>query len=195
VLGGIRLAEIVAPVAKESAELCGLGGTHVPLDAATINRLYPTNADYVRKVTAASEAAVKAGFLLQADADKTISKAKRSIWGRQLVCGPLCADVRQFPSNPSTMLLANQTDYLMIKDADKILAPIADEVTRLVAEGYTLGTAANARAKFASAASRLDDYISGTKRLESRGNMPKETSALLVRQAETLKGKILELAK
>lgn len=195
VLGGIRLAEIAVPVARETAELCGLGGTHVPFDADTVNRLYPTHADYVAKVTAASRAAVKAGFLLQADADRTIAKARRSIWGRQLTCGPLCADVRQFPSNPSAMLLANQTDYLLIKDADTTILPIADEVTRLVAEGYTLGTSPQAKGKFGAAAARLDAYITGTRRLETRGNMPAETSALLVRQAETLKAKLQELAR
>lgn len=116
-LGGIRLAEIAVTVAKESAELCGLGGTHVPFDAATVNRLYPSHDDYVRKVTAASDAAVRAGFLLRADATQTIARARRSIWGRQLTCGPLCADVTQFPKHPSAMLLANQTEFLVIKDA------------------------------------------------------------------------------
>src|SRR5204863_4346741 len=70
-LGGIRLAEIAVPVARESAELCGLGGTHVPLDAATVNALYPTHADYVTKVTRVSEDLVKAGLLLPADAAQT----------------------------------------------------------------------------------------------------------------------------
>ena len=50
-LGGIRLAEIAVPVANESAQGCGLGGTHLPFEAATLNRLYPTHADYVAKVT------------------------------------------------------------------------------------------------------------------------------------------------
>jgi hypothetical protein len=86
-LGGIRTAEIAVPVARETAELCGLGGTHVPFDSATLNALYPTHADYVAKVTAATQAAVKAGFLLQADAAQVIDKAKRSIYGRQLTCG------------------------------------------------------------------------------------------------------------
>jgi hypothetical protein len=167
----------------------------VPFDSATINRLYPTHDDYVAKVTSASRAVVKAGFLLEADADRTIAKAKRSIWGRQLTCGPLCADVRQFPSNPSSMLLANQTEYLVIKDADRTILPIADEVTRLVAEGYTSSTPADARRQFTLAATRLDAYIAGTRRLEQQGNMPPETAALLTRQAETLKSKILEIAK
>src|SRR5205814_9393780 len=36
-LGGIRLAEMEVPVAKEGGDTCGLGGTHVPFDRATLN--------------------------------------------------------------------------------------------------------------------------------------------------------------
>ena len=180
--GGIRLAEIEAPVANETAQLCGLGGTHVPFDAATLNSLYPTHADYVAKVTTAANAAVKAGFLLPADAAQTIDKAKRSIYGKQLTCGPLCADVRQFPSNPSSMLLANQTAYLVIKDGDA-LVKIVDRVTELIAEGYTLGADPKAKAKFAEAARQLQSFVAATRQLESQGNMPAETAALLIDQA------------
>ncbi len=195
VLGGIRLAEIAVPVAKESAELCGLGGTHVPLEAATINRLYPTHGDYVAKVTAASQAMVKAGFLLPADAALTVDKARRSIWGMQLTCGPLCADVRQFPRNPSSMLLGKQTESLLIKDADRTIVKTMDEVTKLIAEGYTLGTDAGAKRKFSRAAARLDVYIGGVRELERRGNMPAETATLLVTQAGTLKTAVLAMSK
>ena len=194
-LGGIRLAEIAVPVAKETAELCGLGGTHVPFDTATLNRLYPTHGDYVAKVTAASQAMVKAGFLLPADAAKTIDTARRSIYGMQLTCGPLCADVSQFPKNPSSMLLSKQTSYLLIKDADSALVPVIDEVTKLVAEGYTLGSDPKAKKKFADAAVRLQAYIAATRRLESRGNMPAETAALLVGQATTLEERVKALAQ
>jgi hypothetical protein len=185
-LGGIRLAEIAVPVARESAEACGLGGTHVPFDAATINRLYPSHADYVRKVTAASEAAVKAGFLLPADAAQTIARARRSIWGHQLTCGPLCADVSQFPKHPSALLLANQTEFLVIKDAGRTLLPAVDHVTRLTAEGYTASDAGAARRKFADAAARLDRYIREVQNLAGRGQMPPETRDLLIGQAGTL---------
>lgn len=184
-LGGIRLAEIAVPVAKESAELCGLGGTHLPFDTATLNQLYPTHAGYVAKVTKVSEDLVKAGFLLPADAAQTIAKARRSIYGSQLTCGPLCADVRQFPANPSSMLLANQTAYLVIKDGDA-LVKIVDEATRAIAEGYTLDTDPRAKQKFAAAAARLQIYIEKVQASRARGNMPVETETLLVDQAKTL---------
>ena len=192
-LGGIRLAEIAAPTAKESAELCGLGGTHVPFDAETLNTLYPTNAAYVAKVTAAANAVVKSGFQLPADAAETIARAKASVYGRQLTCGPLCADVRQFPSNPSSMLLSNQTRFLIIKDGSALVS-IMDEVTLRIAEGYTLGSSPAAKKKFADAAAAIDRYIARTRQLATRGNMPPETEKLLVDQATTLKQKVLEQA-
>jgi len=184
ILGGIQLPEIAVPVAKETGELCGLGGTHVPFDAATLNKLYPTHDDYVGKVTTVSNALVKAGFLLKDDATQTIDRAKRSIYGMQLTCGPLCADVRQFPNNPSSTLLANQTEYLVIKDGNS-LVKIADEATKLIAEGYT--DASKKTAKFTAAASKLDAYIARTKELRASGNMPAETELLLVNQATTLR--------
>jgi hypothetical protein len=184
-LGGIRFAEIEVPVANESGINCGLGGTHVPFDAAEINRLYPTHERYVSKVAATAQELVKAGFMLPADAAQTIDKAKRSIWGMQLTCGPLCADVRQFPNNPSSQLLANQTAFLVIKDADS-LVKIMDEVTRLIAEGYTLASGSKSKQKFAAAAASIQKYIDKTKALAARRNMPKETESLLVNQATTL---------
>jgi len=184
-LGGIRTAEIAVPVAKESAELCGLGGTHLPFETATLNTLYPSHAGYVAKVTKASQDLVAAGFLLPADAAQTIDKAQRSIYGSRLVCGPLCADVRQFPSHPSSMLLANQTAYLMIKDGDA-LVKILDGVTRAIAEGDTLGTDRRATQKYASAAAGLRRYISAVRASGAKGNMPPETEALLVDQAHVL---------
>jgi hypothetical protein len=156
----------------------------MPFDAATLNTLYPTHDDYVGKVTTVSNALVKAGFLLKEDAAQTINNAKRSIAGLKLTCGPLCADLRQFPSNPSSTLLANQTAFLMIKDGDS-LVKMADEATKLIAEGYT--DAAKTTAKFTAAAERLDAYIARTKQLRASGNMPAETELLLVNQATTLR--------
>lgn len=189
-LGGIRLAEIAVPVARETAENCGLGGTHIPFEASVINRLYPNHADYVSKVSAASAAVVEAGFLLPADAEQTIDRARRSIWGSQLTCGPLCADVSQFPKNPSAMLLARQTEFLVIHDVDRTILPIADDVTRLVAEGYTARTPAAMRTKFSDAAAGLDRYIAEVLALERRGSLPPETRDLLVEQATTLRDRL-----
>jgi len=184
-IGGIRLAEIEVPVATESALNCGLGGTHLPFEAAKLNTLYPSHDRYVAKVTTASQALVRAGFLLPADAAETIDRAKRSIWGMQLACGPLCADVYQFPKNPSSQLLGNQTRFLAIKDGDTLVR-IMDGVTKLIAEAYTPGNAANGKEKFEDAATGIQSYIDQTRKLAARGNMPPETEKLLLNQATTL---------
>ena len=194
-LGAIRLAEIEAPVAKEAADSCGLGGTHIPFDTATLNTLYPTHAVYVNKVTQAANAAVTAGFLLPADAQQTIDKAQKSIWGMGLECGALCADVRQFPLNPTSMLLRNQTAFLVIRGAEFKLVPILDAVTLAIAEGYSLeiGTAAS-KQKFAQAASLLQTYSTNVQLLLLSGNTKPETATLLRDQATTLRNLVLALS-
>jgi hypothetical protein len=148
-----------------------------------LKRLYPTHAVYVAKVTSASNAAVNAGFLLPADSAQTIDAAKRSITGLGLECGPLCADVRQFPANPSSTLLSKQTGYLMIKGSGTIIA-IMDEVSRLIAAS-----------QFAKATARIDAYITGVKQLRTKGSMPVETETLLVGQATTLRNLVREKTK
>lgn len=73
-LGGIRTPAVDAPVETLSSTstaasfACRLLGSRVPLPAGVLHSLYPTHADYVAKVTASANAAVSAGFLLQADA-------------------------------------------------------------------------------------------------------------------------------
>jgi len=194
VLGGIRLAEIEAPVARESAELCGLGGTHVPLAPDVINRLYPTHDAYVKKVATASEAAVRAGFLLPADAAQTLNAARRSIWGRQLTCGPLCADVRQFPLNPSSQLLSKQTSFLMIKGSGALVQAM-DTVTLRLAEGYTAGeTTAAGRRKFAEAVQAIDQYVARVRESRRERHLAAETEALLLQQAAVLRERVAAVA-
>lgn len=73
-LGGIRTPVVDVPIAALSglgqtgSSFCGLFGTTVPFDAATLAALYPTHDTYVSAVGKASRAAVKAGFLLRPDA-------------------------------------------------------------------------------------------------------------------------------
>ena len=73
-LGGIRTPVVDVPTAtlrgdgNAGATFCFLFGNTVPFDAATIAALYPTHRDYVTKFDRATDAAVKAGFLLAADA-------------------------------------------------------------------------------------------------------------------------------
>jgi hypothetical protein len=191
-IGAIRTAEIDVPVAKEAADTCGLGGTHVPFTTAVLTSLYSSHQDYVNKVTQAALDSVAKGFVLPADAQDEIDRAQASIWGMGLECGPLCADVRQFPLNPSSILLRNQTAFLLINGAEFKLLPILDAVTLAIAEGYTLGAGTEAsKQKFAQAASLLQRYITYVRLMLLSGNTKPETATLLSDQATTLRGLVL----
>ena len=80
--GGIRTPYVDVPVATlsgepsaESPPLCRAFGTTAPFDAATLRELYPNHDSYVAAVTASTEAATDAGFILQFDADEIIATA------------------------------------------------------------------------------------------------------------------------
>jgi hypothetical protein len=87
-LGGIRLAEHAAPTATNTGVnagpgFCRLYGSYEPFDAATIARLYPSHAAYVAKVEEVTEAALNAGYILKAEADRTIADAQASAVGNR----------------------------------------------------------------------------------------------------------------
>jgi hypothetical protein len=73
-LGGVRTPLVDVPIAtlrgdgNAGASFCFLFGNTVPFDAAKLTALYPTHNVYVTKFNQATAAAVKAGFLTQADA-------------------------------------------------------------------------------------------------------------------------------
>jgi hypothetical protein len=89
VLGGVRLPDIEVPIANYTATNdaanwldflsllgCGLGGSVVPFPAQKLLQLYPTHDDYTRKYAQAADAALAAGYLLKADYDTAILKAR-----------------------------------------------------------------------------------------------------------------------
>lgn len=84
VTGGIRTSYVEAPVAtlsglgQSGSSFCGIFGTTVPLDDATIAALYPSNAAYVAAVARANDRAVRQGFLLKPDADLILEYARSS---------------------------------------------------------------------------------------------------------------------
>jgi hypothetical protein len=88
VRGGIRTPWVDAPVARLSGlgqtgpTFCGLFGTTVPFDAATLTALYPDHESYVAAVRSSAERAVRRGFLLRPDADLTVLAAEQSDVGR-----------------------------------------------------------------------------------------------------------------
>ena len=93
--GGIRLAAVAAPIAKNTGDNvgsaavtatgernCRLMGSSEPFDAARLASLYPTHEVYVAKVREATEKLLKAGFIDKVDAEMTMRDAEKSSVGR-----------------------------------------------------------------------------------------------------------------
>jgi Alpha/beta hydrolase domain len=82
--GGIRTAEVDAPIATLSGlgqtgnSFCGIFGTTTPFTAAHLAAAYPTHAAFVKAWDAATDKAVKAGFVLLADAPAIKAAAAQS---------------------------------------------------------------------------------------------------------------------
>ena len=86
-LGGIRLAEHAAATGINSGEntgtgFCFLTGWHEDFDKSRLLQLYSTHAAYITAVKAATEKNIKAGYIVKADAAKTIADAERSEIGK-----------------------------------------------------------------------------------------------------------------
>jgi hypothetical protein len=86
-LGGIRLAEHAIATAVNSGEntgtgFCFLTGWHEDFDKVRLAMLYSSHTSYVSDVKGATEKNVKAGYILRADAAKTIAGAEQSAVGR-----------------------------------------------------------------------------------------------------------------
>jgi alpha/beta hydrolase family protein len=86
-LGGIRLAEHAVPVAVNSGEntgtgFCFLTGRHEDFDKTRLGMLYSSHQSYVSDVKAATDKNLKAGYIVRADALKTIANAEQSNVGR-----------------------------------------------------------------------------------------------------------------
>ncbi len=86
-LGGIRLAEHAIATAVNSGEntgtgFCFLTGWHEDFDRARLSMLYSSHTSYVSDVKVATEKNLKAGYIVRADAMKTIAAAEQSGIGR-----------------------------------------------------------------------------------------------------------------
>ena len=184
-LGGIRLAEMEVPIARMGGDTCGLGGTHVPFDTATLKALYRNHGQYVSRVARAVQESVAAGFVLPADGEATVRKAAGSIIGYGLECGLLCEDARQFPVHPSSSLLRDQTSFLAFV-GNEALVETLEEVTRNIATGYTFGADPKGAASFAKAIAGLQAYIDQVAQLLAAAHLRPETAQLLTDQANTL---------
>jgi hypothetical protein len=191
-LGGLRLAPFAVPVAMDAGVnenppggtgLCFLNGTHIPFDRATLRALYPNHQAYLREFTRAVLRNLRAGYLLPADAREMLRDAHASIAGRDLECGALCANVAQFPIQPSTQLLRDHTAFLYLKGGDALLHTL-DEATLTVARGQT--HLDRQKKYYADATRLLDDYRAGVDRLLRLGRMTGPQAALLDEYAAVL---------
>lgn len=94
-LGGLRLPELDAPVAKYGVSnsttgslafldvfACVAGGSTTPFSTSRLTGLYPTHDDYVRKYKSAADAAVAKGHILAVDRDKVVQEAEQAAWPR-----------------------------------------------------------------------------------------------------------------
>jgi alpha/beta hydrolase family protein len=85
--GGIRTPLVDVPIAtlsgipNKGGTFCSLFGSTTPFDAATLAHLYPTHAAYVTAFNRSTDRALKAGFLLPAEAAKLETAAAQSTIG------------------------------------------------------------------------------------------------------------------
>lgn len=87
-LGGIRLSQMDVPIAVNNGTNSGEGacprwGYTLPFDAETLATLYPNHGRYVSQVTNVTDERLRDGFILAADADRTIEEAARSTIGKR----------------------------------------------------------------------------------------------------------------
>ncbi len=83
--GGVRTPAVDAPVdvlsglpAPNSSVICLLSGTTTPIPPATLAQRYPSRAAYLADYTKATDAAIKAGFVLPADRTALLAQAQPS---------------------------------------------------------------------------------------------------------------------
>ena len=87
-LGGLRLPPADVPLATYDSARCPLGGTTTPFTDLKVKELYPTFATYWSKMRASTDRAVKASWLLPADARDQMRRVcnAQQRWGTTTSC-------------------------------------------------------------------------------------------------------------
>jgi hypothetical protein len=91
-LGGIRTPQVDVPIAtlsglgQSGGGFCGLFGTTVPFDAATLAALYPTHDAYVKAIVRSARQASRAGFITRIDTTAIKAAAMESNVGGLPAC-------------------------------------------------------------------------------------------------------------
>lgn len=80
-VGGVRMPPIDVPVATYDATRCGLHGQTIQFDPVTLDEMYASHEDYVAQMQAATDQAVADGFLLPADGEDLMERARASSIG------------------------------------------------------------------------------------------------------------------
>jgi hypothetical protein len=193
-LGGIRLAPFAMPVALDSgynelppgaSGLCFLNGTHQPFDTATLNQLYPTTQSYLAPFEAAAARNVSDGYVLKPDADEMVAEARVSLYGRGLDCGALCANLSQFPRQPSTQLLRDHIKFLYVREGTALLKSV-DAASLSVARGDTASVPTEKIAQYSQGAKWLQQLQAQLQDYRARGFVTQGQATLLDQYAETL---------
>lgn len=113
-----------------------------------------------------------------------------------MTCGPLCANVAQFPLNPSTSILADHTKFYYFEGGDAAQNTI-NRATMLVAKGYTYADQSDpekSRKSYAGAIDTLELYIKQIETLEKQGRATSISAALLIDYANILIDELEPLA-
>jgi hypothetical protein len=183
--GGVRLPDVDVPVGVNTGIGCGLSGTFSPFGQAKLDALYPTHGDYVAKVSAAANKAIAEGFLLPEDAQDVIDTAHASVYGRQLVCGPLCEDIGTPPYSTTSQILRRHAASYYVRDRALLLAPL-DDATIQIATGYTRTAPAEQDLYFGQAISSLATYVDLVLGQRETGALSKDAANYLVGEASQL---------
>ena len=82
-LGGIRLPDIVAPLALNTGQnsgpvFCLLFGTYIPFNDATLHQLYASRGVWIRQFTQASRDAFNAGFIGKQDHRQNLQRVRHT---------------------------------------------------------------------------------------------------------------------
>lgn len=160
-LGGIRLAEFDPAVAINSGAntgdgFCRLYGRYEPFDDATIASLYPTHMSYVNAANKRIDDNLKAGYIVEADADQSRMRAGETIFGRGLKCGQSCRDAQD--------LLDAAYFYLGASDQVASLTGRLADVVGTIAEG-----------KREQAGKDLGAWVNDLRGMQQRGRLSQAT--------------------
>ena len=85
VVGGVRSPYLDVPTATwfgnaTGASFCRIAGYEKPFEPAKLKGLYPTKAEYVKKVEASVQQLVRARYITQADGRQIVAEARNALW-------------------------------------------------------------------------------------------------------------------